>query len=80
MAEDIAVATEEVLETVPEEASECGSHKGVKIAVGIGISVIMGVLVCKYVIKPIADKIKAKKGSGNDISTDGQPAKGNTKK
>ena len=54
------LTNEEVLEAT-EEIATCGSKKGVKIAAGIGVSVFVGIIAYKYVVKPIVAKIKAKK-------------------
>lgn len=51
---------EEVIE-VTEEIATAGSGKGLKIAAGIGLTVLVGGLAYKYVVKPMWAKIKAKK-------------------
>jgi hypothetical protein len=56
--ENEIIMNEEVFETV-EETTESG--KGLKVAAGIGIVAIVGALAYKFVAKPIAAKIKAKK-------------------
>lgn len=50
----------EVIE-VTEEIATAGSRKGIKMVVGIGLVVLGGVAAYKYIIKPIATKIKTKK-------------------
>jgi len=51
---------EEVVETT-EEIVKAGTGKGLKIAAGVGLAVLTGVMAYKYIVKPIAAKIKAKK-------------------
>ena len=50
----------EVIE-VTEEIATAGSGKGIKMAAGIGLTVLGGFAAYKYVIKPMVAKIKAKK-------------------
>ena len=52
MNNDVIEATEEVIENT-------GMSKGVKIAAGIGLSVVVGYVVYKYVAKPVVANIKA---------------------
>ncbi len=54
------MANEEVIETT-EELVKAGSGKGFKVAAGIGIAVLAGVLAWQYVAKPVIAKIKAQK-------------------
>jgi hypothetical protein len=49
----------EVMET--EEESAKGTGKGWKIAGGSALAVLVGALAYKFVVKPIAKKVKAKK-------------------
>lgn len=44
---------------VVEVIENAGLSKGVKIAAGIGLSVVVGVVVYKYVAKPVIANIKA---------------------
>ena len=44
---------------VVEATENAGLSKGVKIAAGIGLSVVVGVVVYKYVAKPVIANIKA---------------------
>lgn len=53
--------SEEVMETT-EEMVTSGSGKGLKIAAGVGLVVLAGVLAYRYVAKPMIAKMKAKKG------------------
>jgi hypothetical protein len=54
------MVNEEVMDTT-EEIATASSSKGFKVAVGVGLAVVGGVVAYKYVIKPIVAKIKAKK-------------------
>lgn len=49
----------EVIEVTEEVVENAGMSKGIKIAAGIGLSVIVGVVVYKYVAKPVIANIKA---------------------
>ena len=49
----------EVIEATEEVIENTGMSKGIKIAAGIGLSVIVGVVVYKYVAKPVIANIKA---------------------
>lgn len=51
--EDVMEMTEEVTTSTP--------NKGLKIAAGIGLAALVGAVAYKFVAKPIAAKIKAKK-------------------
>lgn len=51
---------EEVIEAT-EEIATAGSGDGLKIAAGIGLTVLVGGIAYKYIVKPIWTKIKAKK-------------------
>lgn len=64
MEENNILTNEEVLETT-EEVAVCGSKKIAKMAIGIGASVLVSIITYKYVIKPIVNKIKAKKELNN---------------
>jgi hypothetical protein len=78
---DEIIMTEEVMETA-EETTTGKTGNGLKIATGIGIATAVSVLAYKFVVKPIAKKIKAKKeaakvdanvkviDSGNDESSE----------
>lgn len=54
------MVTEEVIEAT-ENITTAGLGKGYKIAVGVGLAVFAGVIAYKYIVKPMAAKIKAKK-------------------
>ena len=60
MEENNVLNNEEVME-VTEKITNRDSKKGIKIAAGIGLTVLTGIIVYKYVLKPVAAKIKAKK-------------------
>lgn len=52
---------EEVIETAAEEITKKRSGKGVKIAAGVGLAVLAGIVIYRYVGKPMLEKIKARK-------------------
>lgn len=54
------MANEEVVETA-EEIVEVSSGKGFRIAAGIGLAVLAGVIAYKYVAKPMIAKFKAQR-------------------
>ncbi len=54
------MVNEEVIE-VTEEIATAGSGNGIKMAAGIGLAVLGGVVAYKYLVKPMVVKIKAKK-------------------
>lgn len=54
------MVNDEVLEAT-EEIATTGSSKGLKIAGIVGLSVLGGIVIYKYVIKPTMAKIRAKK-------------------
>ena len=54
------MVNEEVIE-VTEEIATAGSGNGIKMAAGIGLAVLGGVVAYKYIVKPMVAKIKAKK-------------------
>lgn len=56
--ENNAIMNNEVIETTEEVIENTGMSKGIKIAVGIGLSVIVGFVVYKYVAKPVNANIK----------------------
>lgn len=56
--ENNEIMNNEVIETT-EEIIETGMSKGLKIAVGIGISAVVGFAAYKCVVKPFITKIKA---------------------
>lgn len=53
---------EEVMETTTEEIVESGSGRGFEVAACVGLVVLAGVVIYKYVGKPMIAKIKARKG------------------
>ena len=53
------IMNNEVVEATEEVVENAGLSKGVKIAAGIGLSVVVGVVVYKYVAKPVIANIKA---------------------
>lgn len=57
--ENNAIMNNEVIETTEEVIENTGMSKGMsKIAAGIGLSVIVGFVVYKYVAKPVIANIK----------------------
>lgn len=52
------IMNNEVIENTEEVIENTGMSKGIKIAAGIGLSVIVGVVVYKYVAKPVIANIK----------------------
>lgn len=58
---EIMVNNEEAVEEVAEEIVKKSSGKGLKIAAGIGLTILIGGLAVKYVVLPTVAKIKAKK-------------------
>lgn len=56
--ENNAIMNNKVIETTEEVIENTGMSKGVKIAAGIGLSVIVGFVVYKYVAKPVIANIK----------------------
>ena len=53
------IMNNEVVEATEEVIENAGLSKGVKIAASIGLSVVVGVVVYKYVAKPVIANIKA---------------------
>ena len=54
------MTNDEVIETT-EEIMKTGTSKEFKIAAGVGLAVLAGGVAYKYIVKPIAAKIKSKK-------------------
>ena len=61
------LTNEEVMETT-EEIVNASSGKGFKVAAGIGLAVLAGVVAYKYIGKPLLAKIKAKKEETQEIT------------
>ena len=57
--ENTKIMNNEVIEATEEVIENTGMSKGVKIAAGIGLSVVVGYVVYKYVAKPVVANIKA---------------------
>lgn len=53
------IMNNEVIEATEEVIENTGMSKGMKIVAGIGLSVVVGVVVYKYVAKPVIANIKA---------------------
>lgn len=54
------IMNNEVIEATEDVIENTGSIKGVKIAAGVGLSIVAGVVVYKYVAKPVVANIKNK--------------------
>ena len=57
--ENTKIMNNEVIEATEEVIENTGMSKGVKIAAGIGLSVVVGYVVYKYVAKPVVANIRA---------------------
>ncbi len=57
--ENTKIMNNEVIEATEEVIENTGMSKSVKIAAGIGLSVVVGYVVYKYVAKPVVANIKA---------------------
>ena len=57
--ENTKIMNNEVIEATEDVIENTGMSKGVKIATGIGLSVVVGYVVYKYVAKPVVANIKA---------------------
>lgn len=57
--ENTKIMNNEVIEATEEVIENTGMSKGVKIAASIGLSVVVGYVVYKYVAKPVVANIKA---------------------
>lgn len=57
--ENTKIMNNEVIEATEEVIKNTGMSKGVKIAAGVGLSVVVGYVVYKYVAKPVVANIKA---------------------
>lgn len=68
------MTNEEVVETVTEELAVArGSCKGIKVAAGIGIVLVCGIIVYKFAAKPMLAKLKAKNTEANIIEVEAEP-------
>lgn len=52
---------DEIVEEATEQAVKAASGKGMKTVVGFGIGVLAGILIYRYIAKPIANTFRAKK-------------------
>lgn len=52
------IMNNEVIEATEEVIENTGMSKGIKVAAGIGLSVVVGVIVYKYIAKPVIANIK----------------------
>lgn len=58
---EIMTTNEEVIEEVTEEIANAGSRKAIKVVAGVGLTVLAGVAIYKFAVKPLIAKAKAKK-------------------
>ncbi len=61
--EEVIKTNAEVIENVETEIAKVSTGKGFKVAIGVGLGVLAGVLIWRYAAKPIIAKIKTKKES-----------------
>ncbi len=61
MEENNIMNNEEIIEVTEEIVNKTTSHKVLKIAAGVGLTVIVGGIAYNYIIKPAIVKRKAKK-------------------
>lgn len=74
---EIMVNNEEAIEEVTEEIASKSSGKGLKIAAGVGLTILIGGLAVKYVVLPTVAKIKAKKQNSGVVDTEFTELDGN---
>lgn len=58
--ENTEIMNNEVIDATEEVIENTGMNKGVMIAAGIGLSVVVGYVLYKYVAKPVVANIKAR--------------------
>lgn len=58
--ENTEIMNNEVIDATEEVIENTGMSKGVKIAAGVGLSVVVGYVLYKYVAKPVVANIKAR--------------------
>ena len=58
--ENTKIMNNEVIEATEEVIENTGMSKGIKIAAGVGLSVVVGYILYKYVAKPVVANIKAR--------------------
>ena len=58
--ENTKIMNNEVIEATEEVIENTGMSKGIKIAAGVGLSVVVGYVLYKYVAKPVVANIKAR--------------------
>lgn len=57
--ENTEIMNNEIIEATEEVIESTGMSKGIKVTAGIGLSVVVGVIAYKYVVKPVIANIKA---------------------
>ncbi len=67
MEENKIMNNEEVIEVTEEIVSKTASHKVLKMAAGVGLTVIVGGIAYKYIVKPAIAKHKAKKEASAEV-------------
>lgn len=55
------LSNDEIVEEATEQVTKAVSGKGVKTVVGFGIGVLAGMLIYRYIAKPIAATLRAKR-------------------
>lgn len=58
--ENTEIMNNEVIDATEEVIENTGMNKGVMIAAGVGLSVVVGYVLYKYVAKPVVANIKAR--------------------
>lgn len=58
---EIMTTNEEVIDVVAEEIANADSGKAMKAVAGVGLTVLAGAMIYKFVVKPLVAKAKAKK-------------------
>lgn len=59
--EEVIKTNAEIIENVETKIAKVSTGKGFKVAVGIGLGVLAGVMIWRYAAKPIIAKMKAEK-------------------
>lgn len=58
---EIMTTNEEAIVEVAEEITTADSGKAMKVVAGVGLTVLAGTVIYKFVVKPLVAKAKAKK-------------------
>lgn len=62
---------EEVIEATAELAN-AGLSKGFKIGIGVGVAVLVGGITYKYAVKPMLEKVRAKRAQQEEVVYEGE--------